>query len=200
VKKIILIGAGGHCTSCIDVIEKQKKFNIIGLIDNNKKKSLLGYKIIGSDKEIKKFSKKVYYALVTTGHIKNSKIRENLFKKFLKNGFKFPAVISPLSYVSKHASIGDGTIVMHGAIINAGAKVGKNCIINSKSLIEHDAIIGNHCHLSTRSTINGGVIIQDNSFIGSSSVIKQNIKIGKNSFVNANLFVKKNLKNNSKIL
>ena len=199
-KKIILIGAGGHCVSCIDVIEKQKKFKIIGLIDNIKNKLLLGYKTIGNDKDLKKFSKKSYYTLITIGHTKNSKIRENLFRKFSKNGFKFPLVVSPLSYVSKHASIGEGTIVMHGAIINAGAKVGKNCIINSKALIEHDAIIGDHCHLATRSTVNGGVLIKDNSFIGSSSVIKQNITIGKNCFINANLFVRKNLKNNSKIL
>ena len=179
-KKIILIGAGGHCVSCIDVIEMQRKFKIVGLIDNKKKNFLLNYKIIGSDKELKKFSKRIQYALITTGHIKNSKIRENLFKKISNYGFKFPAIISPLSYVSKHASIGEGTIVMHGSVINAGAKIGKNCIINSKSLIEHDVVIEDYCHISTRSTVNGGVIIKKNSFVGSCSVIKQNLKIGKN--------------------
>ena len=198
-KKIILIGAGGHCVSCIDVIEMQRNFKIVGLIDNKKKSFLLNYKIIGKDKELKKFSRRIQYALITTGQIKNSKIRENLFKKISNYGFKFPAIISPLSYVSKHASIGEGTIVMHGSVINAGAKIGKNCIINSKSLVEHDAIIGDHCHLATRSTVNGGVIIKNNTFIGSGSVIRQNIKIGKNCFVNANLFVRKNLKDNSKV-
>ncbi len=33
-KKIILIGAGGHVRSCIDVIEQSKKYEIFGLIDN----------------------------------------------------------------------------------------------------------------------------------------------------------------------
>ena len=199
-KKIILIGAGGHCASCIDVIEMQRKFKIVGLIDNKKKNFLLNYKIIGNDKELKKFSRKIQYALITTGCIKNSKIRENLFKKISNYGFKFPVIISPLSYVSKHASIGEGTIVMHGAIINAGAKIGKNCIINNKTLIEHDVVVEDNCHLSTRSTVNGGVTIKKNSFIGSCSVIKQNIKIGKNCFINANLFLQKNLKDNSKVL
>tara|TARA_B100001123_G_C14973923_1_gene892819 strand:- start:233 stop:841 length:609 start_codon:yes stop_codon:yes gene_type:complete len=196
-KKIILIGAGGHSRSCIDVIEMQRKYKIIGLIDN-KKKSSLNYKIIGSDNELKKFSKKIHYALITIGQITNSKIRENLFKKALNCGFKFPTIISPLSYVSKHASIEEGTIVMHGSIINAGAKIGKNCIINSKSLIEHDVVIGDHCHLATRSTVSGGVTIKRNSFVGSCSVIKQNLKIGKNCFINANLFLQKDLKDNSK--
>jgi len=35
-KNLILIGAGGHCRSCIDVIEAEKKYKIIGLIDKNK--------------------------------------------------------------------------------------------------------------------------------------------------------------------
>ena len=199
-KKIILIGAGGHCVSCIDVIEMQRKFKIVGLIDNKKKNFLLNYKIVGSDRELKKFSKRIQYALITAGHIKNSKIREHLFKKVLNYGFRFPAIISSLSYVSKHATIGAGTIVMHGSIINAGATIGKNCIINSKSLIEHNVAIEDHCHISTRSTINGGVIIKKNSFIGSCSVIRQNLKIGKNCFVNANSFLNKNLKDNTKIL
>ena len=180
-KKIILIGAGGHCVSCVDVIELQRKFKIVGLIDNKKEKFLLDYKIIGSDKKLKKLSERIQYALITVGHIKNSKIRENLFKKVLNYGFKFPTIVSPLSYVSKRAAIGEGTIVMHGSIINAGAKIGKNCIINSKTLIEHDVVV-------------------EDSFIGSCSVIKQNIKIGKNCFVNANLLIEKNLKDNLKIL
>ena len=37
-KNIILIGAGGHAKVCIDVIESEKKFKIVGLIDNKKKR------------------------------------------------------------------------------------------------------------------------------------------------------------------
>lgn len=196
-KKIILIGAGGHCVSCIDVIELGKKFSIYGLIDNGNKKKLLGYKIIGKDGDLNNISKKVQYAVVTLGQIKNFQIREKIFNKILKIGFKIPSIISPLSYVSNKAIVGKGSIVMHGAIINAGAKIGKNCIINSKALVEHNVIVEDNCHISTGATINGGSKIKKNTFIGSCSVVKQNIKIGKNSFINANIFVDKDLKENS---
>ena len=53
---IILIGGGGHAKSCIDVIELEKKYKICGVIDSYKsKKKILGYKIIGSDKNLKNF-------------------------------------------------------------------------------------------------------------------------------------------------
>ncbi len=197
-KNLILIGAGGHCVSCIDVIEKENKFKIFGLIDKKQFKNPY-YKIVGNDKDLKKIFSKVQNALITLGQIEQFHLRKKLFSEAKKIGFKFPTIISPLAYVSKKAFVDEGTIVMHGAIINAGAKIGKNCIINSKALVEHDAKIGNNSHVSTRSTLNGGAIVGNNCFIGSHSVVKQNIKIENNSFVNANLFINKNIKTNSKI-
>ncbi len=198
-KKIILIGAGGHCNSCIDVIELEKKYKIIGLIDKKAKIRNQKYKILGSDNDLKIFLSKTNLAHITLGQIKNLDKREKIFNNLKKIGFKLPRIISPLAYVSPFAKIGEGTIVMHGAIVNRGAVIGNNTIINTKALVEHDANVGNNCHLATRSTINGGCHLGNNSFIGSHAVIQQNIKIGKNCFVNANLFINKDMENNSKI-
>tara|TARA_B110000211_G_scaffold195033_1_gene223493 strand:+ start:876 stop:1487 length:612 start_codon:yes stop_codon:yes gene_type:complete len=199
-KKIVLIGAGGHGVSSADVIEKENKYQICGFIDEKKNKSLNGYKIIGNDKDLSRIRKTISSALITIGQINNLFLREKIFKKLVKLRFNLPVLISPLAYVSKNASIGDGTIIMHRAIINAKAKIGRNCIINTGAIIEHDVIIEDNCHISTGSIVNGGAIIRSNSFIGSGAVIKQNIKIGKASIVNAKKFINKNLKDNSIIL
>ena len=194
-KKIILVGGGGHCKSCIDVIENENKYKIIGIIDKKKKK-LLNYKIFEENYLNKKLITN-NYALVTVGQIKNYKVRVKLFNRLKDLGFKMASIISPSAYVSKHAVIGQGTIVMHGAIINAGVIIGNNCIINTNSLIEHDVAIGDHTHISTEATINGGVVIGNKVFIGSRSIIKDNISIGDCSIVGAGLYIKKNLEKNS---
>jgi sugar O-acyltransferase (sialic acid O-acetyltransferase NeuD family) len=194
-KKIILLGGGGHCKSCIDVIENENKYKIIGIIDK-KKDFLLNYKVMNQSYLNKKIVKN-NYSFVTVGQIKNYKVRVKLFTKLKDLGFKIPSIISPYAYISKHAIIGQGTIVMHGATINAGALIGENCIINTNSLIEHDVVIGDHTHISTEATINGGVTIGEKVFIGSRSIIKDNISIGECSIVGAGLYIKKNLKKNS---
>ena len=89
-KKIILVGGGGHCKSCIEVIEKEKKYKIIGLIDDKKKGTVLNYKILGKDDELRKFRKFAKYALVTIGQIKNYKVRVKLFNRLKDLGFKIP--------------------------------------------------------------------------------------------------------------
>ena len=55
-KILIIIGAGGHAKSCIDVIESQKYY-IFGILDNSKKKTFMGYKILGNDSKLKLYRK-----------------------------------------------------------------------------------------------------------------------------------------------
>ena len=40
-KSIILIGNGGHCKSCIDVLENSSEFQIKGLITNRSNNQIL---------------------------------------------------------------------------------------------------------------------------------------------------------------
>jgi sugar O-acyltransferase (sialic acid O-acetyltransferase NeuD family) len=191
IKNLLLIGAGGHARSCIDVIERQNEFNIIGLIglSNQVDKLCSGYPIIGIDDDLPLIVKSCEYALITTGQIGSSAHRESLFYKASEAGFKFPTIVSPTACISKHALIGPGSIVMHGALINTGSIVGHNCIINSRALIEHDVVVGDHCHISTGAILNGSVNVKSKSFIGSGVVIKQGLTIGSDSIVGMGLSV-----------
>tara|TARA_Y100000590_G_scaffold344944_1_gene394474 strand:- start:2742 stop:3320 length:579 start_codon:yes stop_codon:yes gene_type:complete len=190
-KKIIIIGAGGHAKSCIDVIENQGKYNIYGIIDKGDKKKLLNYKILGNEKILPSIRKKIDYAFIAIGHLRDNSVRRKIQKLLKKYSFKLPIIVSKKAHISKNSKIGEGTIVMHNCLVNSCARIGKNCIINSGAVIEHDSIIEDNVHVSTNSTVNGSVLVGQNSFIGSGSVIKQNIRIKKNSIVQANSFVKK---------
>ena len=108
-----------------------------------------------------------------------------MFNSMVRSGAFFPTVISPLAYVSKHAFVGPGTVVMHGVIINAGATVGSNCIINTNAHIEHDAVIGDHCHIATGAIVNGGVRWELVDFVGSGAVIKQYCEVPHSTFIKA---------------
>ena len=113
---LILIGGGGHCKSCIDVIEQENKFLIAGIVDTNRFISeLLGYPLLGNDDDLAKLKLNYDYALITIGQIKTPAIRIRLLDYAKSLGFKLPAIISPRAYVSKHAKIGNGTIIMHDA-------------------------------------------------------------------------------------
>ncbi|MBV6493606.1 MAG: putative acetyltransferase EpsM [Turneriella sp.] len=197
--EIILVGGGGHCHSVIDVIELQDKYEILGIVDlsQNVGKTVLGYDVLGDDAQLPVLYKKVQQAVVTIGHIKDNAARVRVYEQLKTIGYTLPVIISPLAYVSKHAQVGEGSVVMHHAIVNAGAKIGVNCIINTKALIEHDAVVENHCHIATAAVINGGVRVRQHSFVGSNVMTKEMIEIGERCVIGGGANILSNMNKNS---
>ena len=196
-ENIILIGAGGHALSCIDVIEQENKYNIHGLVGLKDEvgKKISGYDVIATQDELVDLSKDFRYAFIAIGQIKNVKLRIDLYESVLNTGFKIPSIISPQSFISRTVQIGEGTIIMNGVILNSGVRIGNNCIINSKALIEHGTQVADHCHISTGAILNGDCVVESKSFVGSGAVVKHGITIKTSSFVNMGQIVTKNFDN-----
>jgi sugar O-acyltransferase (sialic acid O-acetyltransferase NeuD family) len=178
---LLLVGAGGHAKSCIDVIEQAGIFAIGGLIGLPEQvgSTVLGYPVLGVDEDLPGLRQRYPNAIVTVGQILSPKLRKRLFQALLENGFNMPVVVSPHATVSRHATVGAGTVVLHGAVVNAGASIGRNCILNSQCLVEHDASVGDHSHIATAAIVNGDVTVGAECFVGSGSVLRESITIGR---------------------
>lgn len=185
--EILLIGGGGHCKSVIDVIEQEGKYSIAGIVDQKENigQKVLGYEIVGGDDDLEDLFQRYPYAVISIGQIKSPDVRIKLFNHLKAIGFILPPVISPRAYISKHASIGEGTVILHDVLVNANATVGRNCIINTKVLIEHDVTVEDHCHISTGAILNGGTVVGANTFFGSNAVSKEYAVIAEKSFIKA---------------
>ncbi|MBD1558476.1 family 2 glycosyl transferase [Vibrio sp. S9_S30] len=186
-EKLILVGGGGHCKACIDVIELQKKYEILGILDTADKvgETLSGYPIIDTDDAMAQYVAQGCYFLVTVGQIESSNLRQRLYGKLEDLNASIATVISPRAYIARTAKIDKGVIVMHDALVNAGAHISNNCIINTKSLIEHDAYVRAHCHISTGAIVNGGAKISSGTFVGSNSVVVHGVSTKTEDFVKA---------------
>jgi len=176
-KPLILVGGGGHCKSVIDVAESAG-YTILGVLDRPEEvgKRVLNYQVIGTDDDMVKYADKAEF-VVTVGQIKTSALRVKLHNELVKAGCKLATIVSPYAHVSHYASLGEGTVVMHQAVVNADVHIGKGCIINTFANIEHDAQIGNYCHVSTGAMVNGGAQIDNETFLGSQSVVNQGVNI-----------------------
>jgi len=146
---------------------------------------VLGYPVIGNDDDLGTLVLDCENTLITLGQIKSAEARMRLFQRVKEIGASVVVVISPYARISHHADVGEGSIIMHEAVVNAGCSIGENCIINTNSLIEHDVEIGPHCHISTGVCVNGGVSIGRGSFIGSGAVLREGIRIGRNTVIGA---------------
>ena len=195
-EQILLLGGGGHCKSVIEAIESQGVYQIAGILDSPDKvgQATLGYPVIGTDEELGKFIDRIPNVLITVGQLKDAGKRQHLFTFAKSAGAVLPVIIASTAYVSKHARIGEGTGIMHHAVVNAGAQVGATVIINTSAIIEHDAQVGDHSHISTGAVINGGCEVGRRVLVGSNAVLKQGIRIQENSIVGAGAVVIQEIK------
>lgn len=192
-KKLVLIGGGGHCKSCIEVVESAGEYEIAGILDKENMQPVLGYPVIGTDDNIPELIRQGFSFLITVGQIESAAIRIKLYQQLKSLNASLATIVASSAAVSKHAKLGSGTIVMHHAFVNAAAVIGENTIINTGALIEHDAKTGNHCHISTHAVVNGDCILGDEVFIGSNAVLRNGISICNKTVIGAGAIIHKSI-------
>lgn len=183
--KIVLVGAGGHSKSCIDLILQHGVYEIWGMIGLNSEvgKKYMNYEVLGDDSDLEGVVGEVSNALIAYGQVKFPESREQIFVRLKEIGFTLPTIISPRSYISPFAKINEGSTIFHDVLINSQATIGINCVVNTKSIVEHDAFIDDHTQISTGVIINGNTRVGRCSFIGSGSILRNNISLKNNSFI-----------------
>ena len=191
-RSLILIGGGGHCKSVINVAESAG-FRILGILDTAEYigKKVLNYEVIGKD-----ICRLIDYAsfIVTVGHIKDASLRIQLHEKVLRKNGTLATLISPTAIISRYADIGEGSVIMHQAVVNADVRIGKGCIINTFANIEHDSVIGDYTHISTGTMVNGNCCVGNASFLGSQSVMVNGRSITDECVIAAGSVVRKDIK------
>ncbi len=166
-----LYGASGHCKVIINIIKALNVNSIKGIFDDNPKfETIFGIPVI-STSAFKTITGK--QLIISIG---NNKIRKRLSESFSAN---YLTAVHPRSIVASQVTIGDGTVVMAGAIINPDVKVGMHCIINTGAVVEHDCLIEDFVHISPNVSLAGDVIVGEGSHVGIGTSVIQGITIGK---------------------
>jgi len=178
----------------INAVQEKDIFHIIDINPNKKKFNKIIQKIIFY-KKIENLKIKLFKGIYITSGFPN--LREKAYKE-LKNKKLTPSIlIHPKSYISRHSTVGPGTILAPFSLISPYCRIGKNCFINSFSSIGHHSHIGNSNVFCPYSVASGNCKISNNNFFGTGAVIYPKISIGSFNKISSNSVLKNQLKNNS---
>ena len=194
-KPLILVGAGGHARSTLDVIFESNQYSVSGFLDDSIPRGtcVLGSPVLGPVSLLAEFVGSHRF-VIAIGKIGGSLTRRQIAEQCWSAGGSLETVISPMAYVSPRAHVGEGSTVFHGAVVNSGAVVGSNCIINSQALIEHDVSVGNHTHVSTGVLINGECQLGQDVFVGSGAVLHHKVELADGTVVSAGQVISRSLR------
>jgi len=170
---LLIIGAGGHGRVVAEAAEQCEEWDAIAFLDDRSDvNEVLGHRIIGMMDEYEKFLGKYKHATACIG---DNEKRLELIQKLLKVGYKVPVIIHPKAAVSKYCEIGEGSVILAGAVINTGAKIGRGCIINIGSCVDHDCIISDGVHICSGAVARSACRIGGLSYIGARALVKPGV-------------------------
>jgi UDP-perosamine 4-acetyltransferase len=195
VKKIIVIGSGGHAKVVIDILHEMGNYEIIGVTSNSLLKGTIfsGYKVLGDDNSLIEFSSKEISIAMGIGGFRDNVLREKIFRLIKSLGFSFVNVIHPSAKISKTVKLGESVVIFPGVVVNTDVEIGDNTIIATSSSIDHETFVGENVLISAGVTIGAYSRINDNALIALGAKIISGVDIGKNVLVAAGAVVIKDV-------
>lgn len=186
--EIYLFGGGAHAKVLIDCVEQEGLYQVKSILDDQPSVThILKYDVSKRNGDHRYKDQPAIIAIT------NCAIRQKITASLTCD---FITTIHPTAIVSSHASIGYGTQILAGAIVNAGTSIGNHCIINTGAIVEHDCVISDFVHLAPRAAIGGGAKIGNGTQIGIGACVIQNINIGSNVMIGAGAAVIRDIPDN----
>lgn len=181
---MVLFGASGHAKVVIDILERSG-IEVSHLVDANPEiEELAGYQVMDEEGYMS-LSEEEYIISIGSNTIR---------KKIVKDSnLVYGWAVHPSAILGDDVSIGQGTVVMAGAIINPSTQVGNHCIINTSASIDHDCIIEDFVHISPNATLCGTIEVGEGTHVGAGATIIPNLKIGKWATIGAGAVIIENV-------
>lgn len=174
IKKLIVVGAGGHAAVILNLIRDINKNNyewdLVGCLDDCAQECL-GNPVIGKIEDMSKYRHDHYFVFA----IGNNSFRAKLAETY--QNYCYATLIHPTAIVATEVSIGAGTVVLPQVVVHPRTQIGDHVIINTGAIVEHDNIIADYVHLSPRATLCGSVVIGKQTHVGAGSTVIQGIRV-----------------------
>lgn len=188
--KLIIVGAGGHGRVCADIALKMDEWDTIAFLDDDPElMTSMDILVIGTTRDVEKLIPHcdVFVALG------NNKLREEIQAGLESIGANLPVLCHPAATIGQGVSVGPGSVVMAGSVINPYTTIGRGCIINTGSTVDHDCVIGNYVHVSPGVHVAGSVSIGDSTWLGIGSLVSNNLSITGRCVIGAGAVVVDNI-------
>lgn len=181
-KRLLIVGAGGHGRSVAEAALASSNFDTLGFIDDaaDKVSQVWGYPVWGTTTDLARYRANADMAIVAMG---NNGLREKLCEQLLATGFELATIVHPRAILSPRAKIGPGTAIMAGAIVGTEAKLGTGVIVNSGAVVDHHAQVHDYGHLGVNACMAGGAILGKGAWIQAGSALGYGVQVAEKTIL-----------------
>ena len=182
-KRLIIMGAGGHSNVVEDIAILNGYENISFLADGDSNKA------VGGINEFYKYINNADFIVA----IGNGEVRKRIQTELENRGANMVSLIHPNAVVAKNVKINKGCVIVAGAVINSNSVIGKGVIVNTNSSIDHDCTVDDFTHIAPGAKICGNVKVGENTWIGAGATVINDKQICSNCMIGAGATVVKDI-------
>lgn len=195
-ENILLFGAGPQANIVIDIVEKEAKYKIAGVIDSKRDigSNFNDYKVIGRQENLVELLEKynVNKGIVSIGDNYLRYKLVNIILNLVPN-FTFVNAIHPSVIIGKNVKIGKGNVIMPGVIINTYAQIQNFCMMHTNASLEHNSIMKDFSSISAGVTTGGYFTLKEFSAIALGVTLFDRITIGEHTVIGSGAVVTKDI-------
>jgi len=175
-KKLLIVGAGGHGRSVAEAVLAAGEYELVGFVDDAAPslRHAWEWPVFGSTAELASCRQHADAAIVAIG---NNRLREALHYRLAAAGFELVTVIHPKAMVSPRAVIGAGSAIMAGAIVGTEAELGAGVIVNAASVVDHHCRVEDFGYLGVKAGMAGGSVLGRSAWMQAGSVLGYGVKV-----------------------
>ena len=185
---VVIMGASEQAKVAIDILEQRSAYNLRGLIDSYKAAGggLYDHLILGAEDVLEQLWRagEIHGGIIAVGDNSSRRKFAERVKARLPD-FRFITLVHPSAVLGRGVSIGAGSIVMAGVVVNSDSTIGEHCIVNTKSSMDHDGVMGDFSSLGPGATAGGKVKIGEGSAIGLGANVIHGVSIGRDTVLGA---------------
>ena len=175
-KRLLIVGAGGHGRSVAEAISLGSEFVVAGFLDDAfpELRKVWAYPVLGKVADLARFRELGEYAFVAIG---NNVLRQRVADQLANAGFVLATVIHPRAIVSPTSNIGEGSAVMAGAIVGTEAVLCQGAIVNCGAVVDHHCRVGDFAHLGVNAAMAGGSVLGAGAWMQAGAALGYGVEI-----------------------
>ncbi len=169
-KRLLIVGAGGHGRSVAEAVLAAGQYKLVGFADDAAPalQQVWDLPVFGDTADLASYRGYADAAIVAIG---NNRLREAWQHALYAAGFALATVVHPQAMVSPRAVVGEGGAIMAGAIVGTGAQLGAGVIVNCGAVVDHDGRVDDFCHLGVNAAMSGGSVLGRGAWMQAGSVL-----------------------------
>lgn len=179
-KRVVIIGAGGHAREVADILRHQTADELLllgSVVDDpeNDREPIAGLPVLGNWGWFEDADRDDLFVICAVGF---PQLRKQLVERAKAQHLRFTNAISPLAYVSTEARLGEGVMIFPFTFISSGSVIGDHAIVNVGATVSHQTKVGTYVTLSPGVNIAGNVSIGEGCFVGIGAQVIQGLALG----------------------